>query len=74
MRIWKWSKDFMQYQPLDIPSRVAKTEKIFWCAILLGIALIVAGSQKPDSSENGIFSPGAPASRRPKCLYTRRCC
>jgi UPF0716 family protein affecting phage T7 exclusion len=43
MNLVGWSKRFRDYEKMDVPSRVARTEKAFWTIILGGVILMVAG-------------------------------
>jgi hypothetical protein len=50
MSLIGWSKTFEDYKPVDVLEGVRKTEKTFWCSLLSGIALLVAGGIMMTSS------------------------
>jgi hypothetical protein len=50
MSIIGWSKKFEDYKPVDVLAGVRKTENTFWCSLLSGIALLVAGAMMMRSS------------------------
>ncbi len=57
MSLIGWSKKFEEYQAIDIPSRVKKTETMYWCALAGAIAIMVAGIIMMGTSQSpfGIF-------------------
>ncbi len=43
MSLIGWSKKFENYEAVDVPSRVKKTERIYWCSMLGAVAILIAG-------------------------------
>jgi cytochrome b subunit of formate dehydrogenase len=44
MSLIGWSKKFEQYQAItDVPERVRKTEAVYWCSLIAGVLILVAG-------------------------------
>jgi hypothetical protein len=43
MSFFGWSKAFEEYEKIDIPARVRRTEITYWCSILAGIVMLIAG-------------------------------
>ena len=44
MSLIGWSKKFEQYQAItDVPERVRKTEAVYWCSLIAGVLIMVAG-------------------------------
>jgi hypothetical protein len=57
MRMIGWSKKFENYEKVDVPSRVKKTETMYWCALAGAICVMVAGIFVMGTSQSpfGVF-------------------
>lgn len=59
MSLIGWSRKFEQYQAItDVPARVRKTEIWYWCSLVVGLAILLAGigmMAQSSQSQVGLF-------------------
>lgn len=52
-----WSKEFEDYEKVDVLSRVRRTETMYWCALVAALLIMVSGIIMMGTSRSpfGIF-------------------